>query len=1298
MVRNRVLARAILGSASWVALTTAVPAAAFAQAEPIGAPTPTPSGTEEVVDADGTTSDDQVVVVTGSRIPRPENSGTLPGVQITGETIEARGFTNALEALNEIPLVGPGASPLTGNNGGQTASLGAAFVDLLDLGTQRTLTLLNGRRFVSGNAASLFVEGNATGSQVDINVIPSSLIQRVDVLTVGGAATYGTDAIAGVVNFILKDDFDGVEARALAGISERGDAAQYQLNVLAGENFADGRGNIVVSAEYTRNDGLQADARDFRLARYGTYANPFNGGIRNPAFASAIIDQQGSNNGAFLRATDDLQPASIFSLGLVNQTISYNGTVLLQQGARPTPYVPLTSGTGATATTSNYISFLNGISSVGFALPGTRTATGAFATVATPNNGTFQTGGQTIQGTPGASAISGNGLNGRTTAIANLPFTTFAPTALPANVTAAQVFTQFGIAPPAGSSAAQQTALAINVLQANRFTAREFLAANPNVNPNYFIGTFNPGAPRVANTDTTLVTVRSNSGGGTVQVPINQVLPFVAVPLEFNGDGTLRVYNFTGPLGPATPLNPSAAVGGDGGFIRSLENTVLRTQQERYIANVNGTFQLNDELQVFTENVYAKVINESLGNIAGVQNFVTGTPENAPLTINVSNPYLSTQARNQLAAVGITAGAANGGNFLLTRQNQDIFGDNPYRQEGETIRSVLGIRSEFNIGERTFRAELSGTYGHVTQNTESTTLNDVEYQLALDVATDSSGTIRCRSQLFPQQYLGRTPIGTAANLTRVIGADGIPTEIVVTPTITQSMIDSCQPLNPFGYNNMSEGSKQYVRQLTNFENKVEQIFLQATIGGDVIQLPAGTLGFSATAEYRRENLEYASDALNQLGRGRSAPSANTVAFTETYEVGGELLIPIFGRDFLPFLGELNFTPGLRVTKQNGEAQTFRNLAGQLVTPTSEGDPQTIFNLGGTWRVIPDILIRGNFTRAVRQPSAVELFLGGQPVFTTPTDFCSTANIDQGTLATNRRNNCRQDVIRLVPGITTTQQADAFLAQFVANPFGLQGTYSGTPDLQPEKAESWTVGAVLEPRFLPGLSLGADYISLDLNGIIIPTTFGQAAQFCYDSPVFGDSSGQVGVNSCNFFSRDNQFQLQNGFGLGFLNLSATEIRAVNINALYPINLPQNLGRFVVRGNVYHLINYRTSAAGDFSDVQETAGTFTRPQWEAQVSGRYENESFFAQLTWNWQDRTRVFSSGIPATTEVLEEVIYPSTSQFNLTVGAEVNDELRVQFIVNNIGDSIAAGDIGLYQGAYIDQIGRRFLFSVTSNF
>jgi outer membrane receptor protein involved in Fe transport len=1314
-----------------------VSASAWAQAAPTATTNPQTSnpaaslGNEEEQarqeSADGSESTDGTIVVTGSRIPRPENDGTIPGVQVDAVQIQQRGFTNALEALNDIPLVGPGASPLTGNNGGQTASLGAAFVDRLDLGTQRTLTLVNGRRFVSGNAASLFVEGNATGAQVDVNVIPSTLIERVDVLTVGGAAAYGADAIAGVVNFILRDDFEGLQLRALSGITQRGDAAQYQLAATYGLNFMDGRGNVVISGEYTRNDGLQADSRDFRLARTNSFTNPFNGSVRNPAFNpnNTFVDVTGANNGAFLRNTDDLQPGTLFGEGFVNQSLSFNGTVFNAIAAPYTPYVPISAGTGAATLTSNFISFSNGLAPVGQILPGT-TAAGTTSLLGTRNVGFFSTAAQIIQGTPGAgitgtaqgagfTTLLSNGLNGRTTPITGLPITTFAPTLgtgtaanpfLPGNVTPQQVFTQFGVTPPAQTStqtAAQYATalntLAINVLQANRFTAREFFAANPNVNVNYFVGTFVPSVPKVANTDTTLVTVRSSQTGGTIQVPVNQVLPFVAVPLEFNADGSLRAYTFASGTTPTSPLTYAQTQGSDGGFRRSIENIVLRTQQDRYVANLIGHFDINDEITFFTENTYAHITNRALRNSPS-QNFQSNTAENAPLQININNPFLTAQNRGVLNSVGINAANPT---FIITRQNQDIFGDNPTVNRNETFRIVGGLRSKYTLFGQDWNAEISGTFGRGVTRTFATQINDIEYQLALDavdrgLATTgvANGQIVCRAQVFPGQYLGRSPIGTAANIVRQPNAAGEQQESLFTPVITQAQIDSCQPLNPFGFNNMSEASKAYVRQSQEFKNVSEQTLFTASFGGALFDLPAGPLGINVNGEYRKDKLRFTSNELNRFGRGRAAPSSNFGAFTETIEIGAEARIPLTGPDFLPFLGKLEFSPAVRVTKQDGEADSYRNVLGAFIAPESKGDPETIYSLAGTWAPIRDITFRGNYTKSIRQPSVVELFLGGQPVFSTPTDFCSPANLTSAA-PTVRRANCQAAVI--AQGLATdANTANAFLSTFAPLGVGLSGTYAGNVDLQPEKATSWTVGGVLTPRFIPGLTVSADYINLDLRGTIVPTTLAQGIQSCYDSTTFPDTTPQTGTNLCASFTRDANFQIANGYSLSFLNLGSVRVRALNLSASYPIDLG-NLGKLSLRGNAYHLFRFESAASGDFDvDGLRSDGTFTRPKWEIQASARYQKDSFYATVTWNHRAPTRIFSSGAAAGPEIVPFNRYPAINLFDAAIGADITDDFRLQLSVTNIGDDNFAGDLGYLFQDYVDQIGRRGAITVIAKF
>lgn len=1237
-----------------------------------------------------------LILVTGSRIARPESSGVIAGVQIVAQDIEARGFTNALEALNDTPLVGPGASPLNGNNGGQTASLGAAFPDLLDLGTQRTLTLVNGRRFVSGNAASLFVEGNATGAQVDVNVIPSTLIERIDVLTVGGAAAYGADAISGVVNFILKDDFEGLTVRALSGITSRGDTAQYQLAATYGMNFWDGRGNVVVSGEYSRNDGLQADSRDFRIARTNAYTNPFNGGVRNPAFTPGIIDVTNLNNGAFLRNSDDGQASSLFGEGFLNQSLSFNGSVFNTQATLTlAPYTPIVSGT----TTTNFITLGNGLAPVQQRLAA-RTAGGINTNITLPNIGFFNTATQIIQGTPGATA---NGLNGRTTPISSVPLTTFAPTSLPTGVTAAQVFTQFGVTAPSGATTAQLTTLAVNVLQANRSTAREFYAANPNVNVNYFIGTFAAGVPRIANTDTTLVSVRTNQAGGTAMVPVNQVLPFVAVPLEFEANGNLRTYNFASGMTPQSPITVGQTIGSDGGFSGSLANVVLRTQQDRYIANLIGHIDLTDEVRFFTENTYARVNNTSLRNSPS-QNFISSGAENAPLLINVNtNPYLTAQNKAVLSSVGITGATAATSNFIITRQNQDIFGNNSFLSQNETFRVLGGLRSEYELMGRRWNAEVSATFGKGVTRTKSTQINDIEYQLALDAVDQGreltgtpNGNIVCRAKLFPAQYLGRSPIGTAANIVRQKNASGELVESLFTPVITQAMIDGCAPLNPFGYNNMSEASKNYVRQDQIFKNESEQVLFTASFGGGLIDLPAGELAISVNGEYRKDKLRFTSNELNQFGRGRAAPSSNFGAFTETFEGGVEARIPVTGDNFLSFLGELELNPAFRVTKSSGAADKYRNTAGVAISPESDSKAETIYSLAGSWKPVNDLRVRANYTKSVRQPSVVELFLGGQPVFTAPTDYCQPATLT-ATAPAVRRPNCRAAVI--AAGLATDPvTADAFLASFVPTPGSLSGTYAGNPGLKPEKATSWTVGSTLTPNMISGFSISADYVHVDLTGTIVPTGLGQGIQSCYDSPNYPDTTSETGTNLCNSFTRDSAFQIANGYSLSFLNLGSIRLRAVNISASYPLDLG-NWGRISLRTNAYKLLKFQSSASGDFAlDGIRSDGAFSRPKWEIQTSARYVKDGFYINGTWNYRAPTNILSQGAPAGTELFPSNRYPALNIFDAAVGVDVNEDMRLQLSVTNLTDVNYGGNLGYLYQDYYDQIGRRFQATVIAKF
>ena len=198
-------------------------------------------------------------VVTGSRIPRPELERLEPTTIIDSQFLDRRAYTNVIDALNELPAFGQPDNSLVGAQSAFGA--GQSFANLFSLGSQRTLTLVDGRRFVPANSPSIFGATGNGGEQVDLNVIPTQLIDHIETIAVGGAPAYGSDAIAGTVNVILKHDFEGVDADAQGGISGRGDASQSRVRVLVGKNFDDGRGNITVSAEFANLNGLLAAQR-----------------------------------------------------------------------------------------------------------------------------------------------------------------------------------------------------------------------------------------------------------------------------------------------------------------------------------------------------------------------------------------------------------------------------------------------------------------------------------------------------------------------------------------------------------------------------------------------------------------------------------------------------------------------------------------------------------------------------------------------------------------------------------------------------------------------------------------------------------------------------------------------------------------------------------------------------------------------------------------------------------------------------------------------------------------------------
>jgi len=185
------------------------------------------------------------ITVTGSRIARPTLESPVPVTSVTATDLLSQGTINIGDALNDLPQL-----RATFSQANSTRFIGTSGLNILDLrglGVSRTLVLVNGRRHITGLPGDYLV---------DVNTIPDDLLERVDIVTGGSSAIYGSDAVAGVVNFVLKRDFDGIRVSGQGGISNEGDRGSYFGSVTVGRNFAEGRGNVAVAAEYSKANAL----------------------------------------------------------------------------------------------------------------------------------------------------------------------------------------------------------------------------------------------------------------------------------------------------------------------------------------------------------------------------------------------------------------------------------------------------------------------------------------------------------------------------------------------------------------------------------------------------------------------------------------------------------------------------------------------------------------------------------------------------------------------------------------------------------------------------------------------------------------------------------------------------------------------------------------------------------------------------------------------------------------------------------------------------------------------------------
>ncbi|MFZ2996496.1 TonB-dependent receptor domain-containing protein [Sphingobium sp.] len=196
------------------------------------------------------------IVVTGSLIKNPNLVRSTPVTATTADQIELKQNNTAEEVLREIPGIVPSIGSAVNNGNG-----GASFVNLRGLGSNRNVVLIDGNRLVPAELNGRF----------DLNNIPLALLERVEVLTGGASTTYGADAISGVVNFITKSDFSGLEANLANQITEQGDGHYVRADLTLGANFDDGRGNVTFSVGYQQSDPVYQGDRPYSVSAIDSF-------------------------------------------------------------------------------------------------------------------------------------------------------------------------------------------------------------------------------------------------------------------------------------------------------------------------------------------------------------------------------------------------------------------------------------------------------------------------------------------------------------------------------------------------------------------------------------------------------------------------------------------------------------------------------------------------------------------------------------------------------------------------------------------------------------------------------------------------------------------------------------------------------------------------------------------------------------------------------------------------------------------------------------------------------------------
>ena len=601
----------------------------------------------------------------------------------------------------------------------------------------------------------------------------------------------------------------------------------------------------------------------------------------------------------------------------------------------------------------------------------------------------------------------------------------------------------------------------------------------------------------------------------------------------FQPDGSLILSNPTLDFRDITAGGSSNTVGGLGS---TLENTgQLDPKLARLSVNLLGHYDVSDAFTPFFEAKYVRIRANQEGQPSFFQGSIPGF-FGGGFDLSCSNPYLTSQALGTLQSIGRCANPATD-TFAISRFNVD-FGGRGELEKRDTYRIVAGVRGNFFD---TFHYEVAGNYGVFHGSTKS--LNNL--LLFNQALTQTAGFLNAINAV--RNAAGQIVCG--------VNADADPT----------NDDPACIPISVFGANNstLTPAALNYINTTSFNRQRATELDITANLGGDFSKLfttwGGGSLAFNVGAEYRRETASSTWDPLTKAG----ATFLNALQdffppALKSKEVFAEVNLPIV-KD-MPFVKELSI---------NGAARySHYNTAGSVWS----------YNGGAIYAPVQDIKFRFGYAHSIRTPTQTDLFATPSQNFGFIDDPCDVQNINTG--AATRPGNCA--AAGIPAGFVNQPSRDANLSY-------LQG---GNPNLKPETSNSYTIGGIITPRWLPGFSLSVDYYTIKVSKLITALTAQQIVDNCYDASSLSNAY-------CALVFRDPNTHLFEDPAVlsGPVNFAKQKTRGIDVNFAYNHHF-SNGDIFNVQANgalVLQRDNYLDVT--DPTRVSRQLGNLGDPKWEA-----------------------------------------------------------------------------------------------------